>query len=321
MWGSQGESAAVENGRKRSANKQQRRCAQGKSCASREVSLICSLLRQSPPGECGQVFRDLSSLAQDDKLVRQEAVGGVCHNKNNFTPIQVNGCIVLLTHCNGLRGKRFFDPQDKFSLEFDHLCGVTRKPQLHGVMLGGELWREALHKGLKAYVSCHFPAGDCCVFKNNLGKRQMSVAGIEAHQYQPSNHWNSLWKSDWTFALTPFTTQVTGIFLLQIHFKDASVHVTVSKSVSETLNVIDRSQFATDFMKFVKAEDTKFHCILENIQALSEYIWGKNLQRKLPVTHTFMNWSKLLNDQHLNTNVSSTEVPLCLLKTLFDMVA
>ncbi|KFP47289.1 F-actin-capping protein subunit alpha-3, partial [Cathartes aura] len=145
--------------------------------------------------------------------------------------------------------------------------------------------------------------GNCCVFKKSLGKRQLFVACIEAHQYQPSNHWNSLWKSDWTFALTPFTTQVTGIFLLQIHyFKDANLHVTVSKSVSETLNVIDQSQFATDFVKFVKAEDTKFHiAILENIQALSEDIWGKNLRRKLPVTRTFMNWNKLLNDQHLNT--------------------
>lgn len=36
-----------------------------------------------------------------------------------------------------------------------------------------------------------------------------------------------------------------------------------------------------------------------------------------PVTHTFMNWNKLLNDQYLNTNVSNIEVPPC---TLFEMV-
>jgi len=85
--------------------------------------------------------------------------------------------------------------------------------------------------------------------------------------------------------------------------------------VSETLNVIDQSQFATDFVKFVKAEDTKFHiAILESIQALSEDTWGKNLRRKLPVTRTYMNWNKLLNDQHLNTSVSNTEVPPCFLK-------
>ncbi|KAM9276336.1 LOW QUALITY PROTEIN: F-actin-capping protein subunit alpha-3 [Cariama cristata] len=276
---------------------------------------ICSLLHQSPPGEFGQVV-DLPALAQDDKLVRQEAACvRVCHNKNDFTPIQINGHTVLLTHHNSLEGNRFFNPQDKFSFEFDHLCGATSKPQLHGVMLDeGELW-QALHKGLKAYVSCCFPVGNCCVFKKSRGKRQLFVACMEAHQYQLSNH-NSLWKSDWTCALTPFTTHVIGIFLLQIHcFRDASLHVTVSKSVSETLNVIDQSQFATDFVKFVKAEDTKFHiAILENIQALSEDIWEKNLWRKLPVTHIFMNWNKLLNPQHLNTNASSIELPSRLLK-------
>lgn len=135
-------------------------------------------------------------------------------------------------------------------------------------------------------MSCHFPLGNWCVFKKSLGKRQVFVACIEAQQYQPSNHWNGLWMSDWAFALTPFTTQVTGIFLLQIHsFRDASFHVTVSKSVSETLNVIDQSQFATDFVKFVKAEDTKFHvAILENIQTLSGDIWGKSLWRTLLLT-------------------------------------
>lgn len=54
----------------------------------------------------------------------------------------------------------------------------------------------------------------------------------------------------------------------------------LSASLSETPNVTDQRQFATDFMKFVKAEDTKF-CIdiLENIQVLSEDIRGDNLSR------------------------------------------
>ncbi|KAM6381879.1 LOW QUALITY PROTEIN: F-actin-capping protein subunit alpha-3 [Alca torda] len=283
-------------------------------CKPVKVSLICSLLRQSLPGESGQVVRDLSALVQDEKLARQEAAHlGVCHNKSNFTPIQINA---LLTPYNDLEGNCFFDPQDKLSFVFDPLCGVTSKTQGHGVMLGErELWREALHKDLTAYVSCHFPVGTCCVFKKGLGKRQIFVACVEAHQYQPSNHWNSLWKSGWTFALTPFTTQVTGIFPLQVHyFKGDHLHITVSKSVSETLNVIDQSQCATDFVKLVKAEDTKFLvAILENIQAFSEDIWEKNLHRRLPGTYTSMSWNKLLNDQHLNTSVFDAEMPPCLL--------
>ncbi|KAM6420967.1 LOW QUALITY PROTEIN: F-actin-capping protein subunit alpha-3 [Pluvialis apricaria] len=287
-------------------------CARKELCETEKVSLTCGLLCQSPPGEFGQVVRHVSALVQDDKLVRKETAHvGACHNKNNLTPIQINGCPVLLTHYNDLRGNRFFDPRDKLSFVFNHLCGVTSKPHQHGVVLDeGELWQEAL-------LSRHFPLGNCCVFKKSLGKRQMFVACTEAQQYQPSNHWNSLWESDRTFALTPFTTQVTGIFLLQIHsFSDTNLHVTASKSVSDTLNVVDQSQFATDFVKFVKAEDTKFHvAILENIQSLSEDIWGKRSVED-PVTHTFVNWNKLLNNQHLNTNVSNIKVPPC---TLFDM--
>ncbi|KAM6093497.1 LOW QUALITY PROTEIN: F-actin-capping protein subunit alpha-3 [Chlamydotis macqueenii] len=292
MWGGQGDSAAV-------------------GMAARGVLTKSS--NKSPPGEFSHVVGDVSALVQDDKLVRRQAAHvGACHRKNNFTPIQINRHTVLLTHYNDF-GNRFFDSQDKF--EFDYLHGVTSKPQLHIVMPDEDLWGEDLHKGLKAYVSCHFPIGNCCVFKKSLGERQMFVACIEAHQYQPSNHETGL-KSDWTFALTPFTTQVTGIFLLQTQsFKDASLHVSVSNSMNETLNLIDQSQFATDFVNFVKTEETKFHiAILENTQALSEDRWGKNLQRKLPVTHAFMNWNKQLNDQHLNTNVSKAERPPCLLK-------
>ncbi|XP_072188350.1 F-actin-capping protein subunit alpha-3 [Excalfactoria chinensis] len=284
---------------------------------SEKVSLICRLLHQSPPGEFRQIVQDLCYLLQDDELVNQEAArAGARHNKNNFTPVLVNGITVLLTHYNDLGGNRFFYPQDNFSFEFDHLSGVTSNTHLHRVMLDeGELWRGALHKGLNAYVNCHFPVGNCCVFKKRLGKRQMLVACIEAHQYQPSKHWNSLWKSDWTFALTPVMTRVTGIFVLRLHyFRDANLHVTVKKSVSESLHVIDRNQFVTDFVKFVKAEDSKIHAaILSNLQALSEQTWRKNLRRRLPITRTFMNWNELLNYQHLKTNVSRKEEPPLLL--------
>ncbi|NXC47064.1 CAZA3 protein, partial [Penelope pileata] len=280
---------------------------------SEKASLICGLLRQSPPGEFEQVVQDLCALAQDEELVKQEAArAGARHNKNNFTPVQVNGNTVLLTNYNDLGGNRFFYPQDKFSFEFDHLSGLTSKTHLHRVMLDeGELWRGALHKGLNAYVNRHFPGGNSCVFKKSLGKRQMLVACIEAHQYQPVKHCNSLWKSDWTFALTPVMTRVTGVFLLQLHyFRNANLHVTIRKSVSESLHVIDRNQFVLDFVKFVKAEDNKIHnAILENIQTLSELTWRNNLRRRLPITRTFMNWNELLNGQHLETNVFRKEVP------------
>jgi len=164
-------------------------CASQELCELEKVSLSCGLLQQSSPGEFGQVVQDLCALVQDNNLVRREAAHvGACHNKNNFTPVQINGRTVLLTHYNDLGGNSFLDPLNNFSFEFNHLRGGASRPQLHGVMLDrGELWREALHEALRAYVSCHFAAGNCCVFKKILGKRQLFVACLEAHQYQPSN--------------------------------------------------------------------------------------------------------------------------------------
>ncbi|NXG27532.1 CAZA3 protein, partial [Dromaius novaehollandiae] len=268
-----------------------------------KAPLVCSLLLQAPPGEFAQVIQDLWVLVCDEELLRREAARmGAWRSQGHFPPVQINGHIVLVTRYDYLGGNRFFDPQDKLSFAFDHPSGVASKYQLHDVLLDeGELQRGALHQGLKVYVSRHFPTGNCCVFRKNARKTQIFVACIEAHQYQPSGCWNGLWKSDWTLVLTPLTTQVTGIFLLQMHhFNSTNLHVTVSKSVSEPLNVTDQSQFATDFVKFVKAEDTKLHiAILEDMQALSEDIWGKNLRRKLPITRTFINWNRLLNEQRL----------------------
>nr|XP_013802596.1 PREDICTED: F-actin-capping protein subunit alpha-3 [Apteryx mantelli mantelli] len=268
-----------------------------------KAPLVCSLLLQAPPGEFAQVVRDLQALVRDKELLRHEAArAGAQRSKSHFPPVRINKHTVLVTRYNDLGGNCFFDPQDKLSFAFDHLSRVAGKYRLHDVLLDeGELWKGALHKDLEAYVSRHFPAGNCCVFQKNARKTQIFMACIEAHHYQPSGCWNGLWKSDWTFALTPVTAWVTGIFLLQTHyFNGANIHVTVSKSASEPLNVTDPSQLAIDFVKFVKAEDTKLHiAILENMQTLSEDIWGKNLRRKLPITRTFINWNRLLNEQRL----------------------
>lgn len=50
----------------------------------------------------------------------------------------------------------------------------------------------------------------------------------------------------------------------------------------------DQSQFATDFVKFVKAEDSKIHvAMLEIIQALSEDVRGKKSGEETPCYSDF----------------------------------
>ncbi|EMP25004.1 F-actin-capping protein subunit alpha-2 [Chelonia mydas] len=283
-----------------------------------KVWVICHLLYQAPPGEFCSVFEDLRILVQDDDLMRQEAAQ-VCahHNKNNFTLVRIKGTNVLVTRYNDLGGNRFFDPKNKFSFKFDHLSGISNKFQLHRVAWDEtELWRTALNSALKAYVNSHFPSGDCSVFRKTLKNRQIFVVCIAGHQYKQLGFWNCLWKGEWTFSQVPVITQVTGAIHMQVHyFKDANLHMTVCKTVEETLHVIDPAQLAIDFVKLIKTEDNKFHiAMLENFQALTDEIWRKILRRQLPVTRTVINWNKLLTNQSMKANISSCEVPLSVLK-------
>ncbi|CAM2097668.1 F-actin-capping protein subunit alpha-3 [Caretta caretta] len=280
--------------------------------------VICHLLYQARPGEFCSVFEDLCILVQDDDLMRQEAAQ-VCahHNKNNFTLVRIKGTNVLVAHYNDLGGNSFFDPKNKFSFKFDHLSGISNKFQLHRVAWDEtELWRTALNSALKAYVNSHFPSGDCSVFRKKLKNRQIIVVCIVGHQYKQLGFWNCLWKGEWTFSQIPVITQVTGAIHMQVHyFKDANLHMTVCKTVEETLHVIDPAQLAIDFVKLIKTEDNKFHiAMLENFQALTDEIWRKILQRQLPVTRTVINWNKLLTNQSMKANISSCEVPLSVLK-------
>ncbi|XP_019400026.1 PREDICTED: F-actin-capping protein subunit alpha-3 [Crocodylus porosus] len=277
-----------------------------------KVSIICNLLYQAPPGEFSNVFEDLRTLVQDDELMRQE-VAQVCahHNKNNFTSVRIEGRNILVTRYNDLGGNRFFDPQNKFSFKFDHLSETASKFQLHGVLLDEtELWRRALNSALKAYVSSYFPSGDCSVFRKTLKNRQIFVVCIVGHKYKALGFWNTIWKSEWTFALSPVITQVTGIYHLQIHyFNYANLHMTVSKTTEEVLHVIDQAQLAMDFVKLIEAEDNNFQvALIENLQALSEEAWGKTVRRRLPVTNTVMNWNRLLNNQNLGTGISKCRI-------------
>ncbi|XP_067415073.1 F-actin-capping protein subunit alpha-3 [Emydura macquarii macquarii] len=287
-------------------------------CKEEKVRVICSLLYQAPPGEFYSVFEDLRILVQDDDLMRQEAAH-VCahHNKNNFTPVRIEGTNVLVTRYNDLGGNRFFDPQNKFSFKFDHLSGISNKFQLHMVAWDeAELWRTALNSALKAYVDSHFPSGDCIVFRKTLKNRKVFVVCIEGHQYKPLGFWNGLWRAEWTFSQFPVITQVTGTIQLQAHyFKDANLHMAVCKTVEETLHIIDPAQLAIDFVKLIESEDNKFQiAMLETFQALTDETWRKTLRRQLPVTRTIINWNKLMTNQSTKANISSSEVPLGLLK-------
>ncbi|XP_060100432.1 F-actin-capping protein subunit alpha-3 [Heteronotia binoei] len=287
------------------------------SSEEEKIKLICGLLCQAPPNEFNDVFEDLRVLAMDDQLMRTK-VANECanHNKKNFKMVALAGGNSLVSHYNHLKGVRFFDPQSTYSFRYDHLTGRTDKFLLQGTIADDtELWRSALNGSLKTYMKNHFPSGTCCVFRKDLKSYPYFVVCMEGHQFQPSQGFNGLWTSEWTFAFTPPTTEVTGKYQLQIHyFKQANWHSTVDKMVQRSVSLVNRVQFAMAFTQLIEAEDNEFQKALEeNLQELSVELW-KTLRRRIPITRTVIGWDKLLSRE--STKVKGSAVSLSMLKGL-----
>nr|XP_056702581.1 F-actin-capping protein subunit alpha-3 [Euleptes europaea] len=283
-----------------------------------KIGMICGLLRQAPPNEFHHIFEDLRILVMDDQLMRTEAAQECAfHNKKNFKAVKLLGGHSLLTHFNDLRGNRFFDPQSAFSFRHDHLSGKTDKFLLQG-SLGddAELWRSTLNVVLKTYMNNHFPSGTCCVFRKELKSSPYFVVCIEAHQYERSA-FNGIWTSEWTFAFTPPSTEVTGNYHMQIHyFKKANWHLTVHKTVERSMPLINRVQFAMEFPQFIEAEDNVFQLSLEeNLRELSVDLW-KTLRRRIPITRTVISWDELLKSESDTVKTTGSAVSLSMLKGL-----
>ncbi|KAL8222271.1 UNVERIFIED_CONTAM: hypothetical protein K2H54_075299 [Gekko kuhli] len=283
-----------------------------------KLKMICGFLRQAPPNEFNDIFEDLRILAMDDQLMRTEAAHECAyHNKKNFKAVKLLSGNSLVTHYNDLKGNRFFDPQSTFSFRYDHLTGRTDKFLLQGTIGDdAELWRSTLNVALQTYVKNHFSSGTCCVFRRGLKSNPYFVVCLEGHQFQTSE-FNGLWTSEWTFAFTPPTTEVTGNYQLQIHyFSKANWHLAVDKTVQRSVSLINRVQLAMAFTQLVEEEDNEFQMGLEeNLQELSVDLW-KTLRRRIPITRTLMGWDNLLSKESAKVKGFESSVSLSMLKAL-----
>ncbi|KAL8197468.1 UNVERIFIED_CONTAM: hypothetical protein K2H54_025624 [Gekko kuhli] len=272
------------------------------------VQTVSRLLKQAPPGEFDKAFSDLRALVEDDGLMCEEA-SGFCavHNKDHFTPVRAEGCEVLLTRHNELEENHFLDPQSQVSFEYDHLRRKASDFQAHPEEdEKGEQWRRELQESLKAYVSEHYPEGLCGVFIKDTAVRRIFVACIASHQHKPSASWNGLWKSEWTFALTPASTstEVSGTITVQAHyFEDGNVHLNVTRDVEETLLVTDEAQTAREFVKLVeKAERQVQTGLMEEYQKMKD-TYVKAFRRQLPITHTTLDWERMMTAKIVEVHI------------------
>lgn len=264
-----------------------------------KVQVMSRLLKQIPPGEFKEAFSDLRMLVGDDVMMCKEAASLYSmYNKDHFIPIKWENGLVLLTRHNELEENRFLDPENKVSFRYDPLRMITSNFQDHPEEdEKRELWRKTLYEALKTYVSNHYPEGVCSVFTKDTAVRKFFVACIESHRYKPLAFWNGLWKSEWIFAVVPASpsTEVSGSITVQTHyFEDGSVHLTVTKDVEETLLITDENQTAQDFVKLVEKKENELQSWLMEEYQLMNSTYVKSFRRQLPITHTSLDWEKVV---------------------------
>lgn len=218
----------------------------------------------------------------------------------------------------------------------------SKRLESHPKGLGGHpKWMEGHPKGLESHPkaleghpSSQFPAGNCCVLKTSLGKSSCSCPCCPHGKRilrtllswlswgTPISAFKSFGQPldirldfcPYSISRFLFPTHFTGILLLAICFKVASFHVAVSKP--EWDSKCDRPKAVCH--RFYETCESWGQQVLywhsgKHSGFVRGYMGGKSV-KEFPVTHTFMYWNKLWNDQHLNIKVSNAEVPQCLLK-------
>ncbi|XP_010225133.1 PREDICTED: F-actin-capping protein subunit alpha-2-like [Tinamus guttatus] len=158
------------------------------------------------------------------------------------------------------------------------------------------MWRRSLEEALGTYVSHHYPKGLCSVFVKDTAMRKILVACIQASMPKPSPFWSSLWKSEWTFTLSPSTsTQVTGTIDVQAHyFEGGNIHLAACKEVTMSLPVASRTQAIRAFVKLVEDSEGQLHAgLMEEYQRMND-TYLKAFRRQLPITHSMIDWEKIM---------------------------
>ncbi|XP_059800893.1 F-actin-capping protein subunit alpha-2-like [Hypanus sabinus] len=260
------------------------------------AKILSSILSQAPPGEFSEVVNDLRALINDDDLIREniEQITAKC-NLENFIPVLVGAEKVLITEHGDLGNEYFLDPKQKISFKFDHLSRTVSDIQPCTAENPTENWRTVIESALTSYVNKHYPAGNVIVYGTIYRDQKIITACIESHNFQRNEFWNGFWKSEWKLVHHQSQAEVRGTIKVQAHyFEEGSINLTTSTEVHQQLSLNNEYEGATEFVKVIENADAEFQlALMDNYQKLDCLL--KGLRRQLPLTHTTVDWNKIIN--------------------------
>ncbi|KAJ9592270.1 hypothetical protein L9F63_001166 [Diploptera punctata] len=269
--------------------------------AADKVRIVTNFILHSPPGELNEVLNDVRVLLNNDNLLKKGAYTAFAqYNKDQLTPVKIEGSghKSLITEHNDLGEDRFFDDRSRQTFKYDHFKREASDYEQWTPDPAVEPWRSAIESELTAYTCNHFKNGVCSAFGKNQQGINTVLACIEDHQFQPNNYWNGKWCLQWCITLPQASVpaEIHGLLKVQVHYyEDGNVQLISSKEVKETLTCNSPRELAKEIVRLVESAESEYQCaISENYQTMSD-ITFKALRRQLPVSHSKIDWNKIVS--------------------------
>jgi capping protein alpha len=266
-----------------------------------KIKIASDFIKNAPAGEFNEVFNDVRVLLGNDELLKEGAAQSFArYNRDQFTPVEMEGekRKTLITEVGDLGEGRFLDPTSGKSFAFDHLTKAVSDIQEEERDATSEPFRLAMDFAAAKYLTSHFPAGNLTVYGKSSGDEVTLTVCLEDHKFNPKNFWNGRWRSSWTvkFGADGSGGSITGVMRIQVHYyEDGNVQLQSSKDVSGAVPATsDPEAIARAVVDLMETQENDYQTALnENYNVMSDTTF-KALRRQLPVTHSKLDWNKIL---------------------------
>ena len=261
-----------------------------------KANIASAFLLLAPPGEFNEVLSDVRDLLGNDDILTGASTAFSQYNKEQMTPVNIQDfhLPVLITEYNDLGGGRFGDPRYRHSFNFDHIRKEASEVKPWEPDTSKEALRSAVEAEVTEYCNQHYAKGASLTISKKAYEGQIIICCIEAHDYQPHNSCNGLWRSEWRLKVSEGQAEVIGDMKIQVHyFEEGNVQLVSSKDVKETITMGPEKEVARELVKVIERAEKMYQTgVTENYQTMTDTTF-KTLRRALPVTRTKFDWNRV----------------------------